>query len=355
MKPLTPGSTIGILGGGQLGRMLAIAAAQLGFDVCIFTDEPDSPASRVAAKTIIGNYLDTAALADFARRVAVVTTEFENVPAQTAEALIAAGARVAPCPNALAIAQDRFDEKSFLQTLGIATPPFAAINSQADLEHAVARIGLPAILKTRRLGYDGRGQIRLKSEADVAGAYEKLGAPGILEGFCAFEREVSLIAARGWDGAIVHYDLCENEHEGGILSRTTLPANVSANVQGAALEAAEKVLSAFDYVGVLTIEFFVMQDGSLVANEMAPRVHNSGHWTIEGAFTSQFEQHIRAVAAWPLGPATRTAQIEMLNLIGEDADAWLALAADPNARLHLYGKRDTRAGRKMGHVTKLIV
>ncbi len=353
MKPLTPGSTIGILGGGQLGRMLAIAAAQLGFDVCIFTEEQDSPASRVAAKTIIGDYRDEAALADFARQVSVVTTEFENVPAQTAEALIAAGARVAPCPNALAIAQDRFDEKSFLQSLGIATPPFAAINSQADLDHAVARIGLPAILKTRRLGYDGRGQIRLKSEADVAEAYEKLGAPGILEGFCAFEREVSLIAARGWDGAIVHYDLCENEHEGGILSRTTLPANVSANFQGAAIEAAEKVLSAFDYVGVLTIEFFVMPDSSLVANEMAPRVHNSGHWTIEGALTSQFEQHIRAVAAWPLGPTTRTAHIEMLNLIGEDADAWLALAADPNARLHLYGKRDTRAGRKMGHVTKL--
>lgn len=351
MKPLQPGSTIGILGGGQLGRMLAIAAAQLGFDVCIFTDEPDSPASRVAAKTIIGNYLDEAALADFARRVSVVTTEFENVPAQT---LIAAGARVAPCPNALAIAQDRFDEKSFLASIGIATPPFAAINSQADLEHAVARIGLPAILKTRRLGYDGRGQIRLKTEADIAGAYEKLGAPGILEGFCAFEREVSIIAARGWDGAIVHYDLCENEHEGGILSRTTLPANVSASVQGAALEAAEKVLTAFDYVGVLTIEFFVMPDGSLVANEMAPRVHNSGHWTIEGALTSQFEQHIRAVAAWPLGPTTRAAQIEMLNLIGEDADAWLALAADPDARLHLYGKRDTRAGRKMGHVTRLV-
>lgn len=353
MIPLAPGSTIGILGGGQLGRMLSQAAAQLGFDVCIFTDEPDSPAGRVSAKTIVGNYLDHAALADFARRVAVVTTEFENVPAETAETLIAAGARVAPSPSALAIAQDRFDEKSFFVSMGIATPPFAAVSSQDELDAAIADIGAPAILKTRRLGYDGRGQIRIKSVGDAAGAYAKLGAPGILEGFCAFEREVSIIAARGSDGTIAYYALCENEHAGGILSRTTLPAKVSDDVVTAAQAAAQRVLEAFDYVGVLTIEFFVMADGSLVANEMAPRVHNSGHWTIEGALTSQFEQHIRAVAGWPLGPTTRVAEIEMLNLIGEDANAWAALAADPTARLHLYGKRDARAGRKMGHVTKL--
>ncbi len=353
MSPLKPGSTIGILGGGQLGRMLSQAAAQLGFDVCIFTDEPDSPAARVSARTFVGNYLDGAALADFARHVHVVTTEFENVPAQTAEALIAAGARVAPTPAALAIAQDRFDEKSYFQSAGIATPHFAAIASQAELDAAIAEIGAPAILKTRRLGYDGRGQIRIKSGADAKGAYEKLGAPGILEGFCAFDREVSIIAARGGDGDIAYYDLNENEHAGGILSRTTLPANVSDQVIIDAQAAAQRVLEAFDYVGVLTIEFFVMPDGSLVANEMAPRVHNSGHWTIEGALTSQFEQHIRAVAGWPLGPTTRIAAIEMLNLIGEDANAWADLAADPTARLHFYGKRDARAGRKMGHVTKL--
>lgn len=353
MKPLQPGATIGILGGGQLGRMLSLAAAQLGFDVAIFTDEPDSPAARVSARTTIGNYLDTAALADFARHVDVVTTEFENVPAETAQALIDAGARVAPNPHALAVAQDRFDEKSYFASAGIATPPFRAIISQADLDAAIAEIGAPAILKTRRLGYDGRGQIRIKTPADAQGAYEKLGAPGILEGFCAFEREVSIIAARGWDGAIAFYDLNENEHAGGILSRTILPARVSAAVETAAQDAAQRVLDAFDYVGVLTIEFFVMPDGSLVANEMAPRVHNSGHWTIEGALTSQFEQHIRAIAGWPLGPTTRVAEIEMLNLIGEDADAWPALAADPDARLHLYGKRSTRTGRKMGHVTKL--
>ncbi len=353
MNALKPGTTIGILGGGQLGRMLSIAAAQLGFDVAIFTDEPDSPAARVSARTTIGNYLDTAALADFARHVDVVTTEFENVPAETAQALIDAGARVAPNPHALAVAQDRFDEKSYFASAGIATPPFRAISSQADLDAAIVDIGAPAILKTRRLGYDGRGQIRIKAAADAKGAYEHLGAPGILEGFCAFEREVSIIAARGWDGSVAFYDLNENEHAGGILSRTTLPARVSADVTRAAQDAAQRVLEAFDYVGVLTIEFFVMPDGSLVANEMAPRVHNSGHWTIEGALTSQFEQHIRAVAGWPLGPTTRVAQIEMLNLIGEDADAWPALAADPDARLHLYGKRSTRTGRKMGHVTKL--
>jgi 5-(carboxyamino)imidazole ribonucleotide synthase len=353
MSALPPGSTIGILGGGQLGRMLAIAAAQLGFDVAIYTDESDSPASRVAARTIVADYSDRHALADFAKRVSVVTTEFENVPAETAQALIEAGAYVAPSPNALAIAQDRFDEKSFFVSMDIATPAFAAVSSQEDLDTAIAEIGAPAILKTRRLGYDGRGQIRVESAGDAKGAYAKLGAPGILEGFCVFEREVSIIAARGQNGAVACYDLCENEHAGGILSRTRLPAFASDLIVEQARTAAQSVLEAFDYVGVLTIEFFVMPDGALVANEMAPRVHNSGHWTIEGALTSQFEQHIRAVAGWPLGPTTRIADIEMLNLIGEDAARWAELSADPNVRLHLYGKRDARSGRKMGHVTKL--
>lgn len=353
MSALPPGSTIGILGGGQLGRMLATAAAQLGFDVCIFTDEQDSPASRVCARTIEAGYDDRAALAEFARGVDVVTTEFENVPAATAETLIAAGAIVRPDPRALAVAQDRVDEKSFFNAHGTATPPFAAISSQADLDAAIAKIGAPAILKTRRLGYDGRGQIRIKTPEDAKGAYEKLGAPGILEGFCAFEREVSIIAARGVDGDIATYELCENEHANGILSRTTLPARVRSQAIEQADRAARLLLHALDYVGVLTVEFFVMADGALVANEMAPRVHNSGHWTIEGALTSQFEQHIRAVAGWPLGPTTRIADIEMLNLIGEDAHEWAKLAADPEVRLHLYGKRDARSGRKMGHVTKL--
>ncbi|HRP11982.1 MAG TPA: ATP-grasp domain-containing protein, partial [Terricaulis sp.] len=204
------------------------------------------------------------------------------------------------------------------------------------------------------LGYDGRGQVRIMQPKDAEGAFAQLNAPAILEGFCAFEREVSLIAARGADGAIAFYDLCENEHHSGILARTLLPARVDSSVEAAARAAMTTVLEALDYIGVLTLEFFVMADGSLIANEMAPRVHNSGHWTIEGALTSQFEQHVRAVAGWPLGPTTRLAGIEMLNLIGEDANAWETLAADPDARLHLYGKREARPGRKMGHVTRLL-
>lgn len=352
--PLPPGSTIGILGGGQLGRMLALAAADLGFDVAVFTDEPDSPAARVASHTVLAPYSDRDALTAFARRVDVVTPEFENVPAETAEALLAAGAPVRPGSRVLATAQDRYAEKSFFVQAGIATPAFAAIDSQTDLERALGEIGAPAILKTRRLGYDGRGQIRIQKPDDARGAYERLGAPGILEEFCRFEREASVIAARACDGGVCFYDLCENEHAGGILSRTTLPAKVGADTQTQARAAAHVVLDAFEYVGVLTLEFFVMPGGALIANEMAPRVHNSGHWTIEGALTSQFEQHIRAIAGWPLGPATRVADIEMLNLIGEQANDWAELAADPMARLHLYGKRDARSGRKMGHVTRLV-
>jgi 5-(carboxyamino)imidazole ribonucleotide synthase len=353
MTPLTPGSTIGILGGGQLGRMLSNAASQLGFDVCIFTDEHDSPAARVSARTFVAPFDDRGALEEFARHVDVVTTEFENVPAATAKVLMEAGAMVRPHPHVLAVAQDRFDEKSFLASAGIATPHFAAIASQADLDAALIEIGAPAILKTRRFGYDGRGQIRIMTAADAENAFEKLGAPGILEAFCPFEREISIISARSADGAVAFYDLCENAHKGGILSRTLLPAEAGASATVDAQKAARLVLEAFGYVGVLTIEFFLMADGALIANEMAPRVHNSGHWTIEGALTSQFEQHIRAVSGWALGPTTRIADIEMLNLIGEDAHAWPALAADPDARLHLYGKREVRDGRKMGHVTKL--
>jgi 5-(carboxyamino)imidazole ribonucleotide synthase len=353
VTPLPPGATIGILGGGQLGRMLAIAAAQLGFDVAIYTDEDDSPASRVAARTWVGDYRDQTKLRDFAQHVAIVTTEFENVPAETASALIDAGVVVSPNPNVLAVAQDRFDEKSYFQSAGIATPAFAAVASQADLDAALAEIRAPAILKTRRLGYDGRGQIRIGDADAAAGAYEKLGALGILEAFCGFTREVSVIAARDPGGAMAFYDLCENVHAHGILSRTTLPAKVSAATQEQAEAAARSVMQAFDYIGVLTIEFFLMPDGSLVANEMAPRVHNSGHWTIEGAATSQFEQHIRAIAGWPLGSTERLFDIEMDNLIGEEVLRWPELLTERGAHLHLYGKRDIRPGRKLGHLTRL--
>jgi 5-(carboxyamino)imidazole ribonucleotide synthase len=354
MTRIAPGETIGILGGGQLGRMLSVAAARLGFDVHVFTDEADSPAGRVSAKTISADFLDRAALAEFARGVAVVTTEFENVPADTARTLQETGVVVRPAPEALAIAQDRFDEKSFFRSIGVATPPFAAIDRDEDIARALDEIGAPAILKTRRLGYDGRGQVRVASRADAEGAFKRIGGqPGILEGFCAFEREISIIAARSETGEIACYDLCENVHDHGILTRTRAPARVGDAVRDVAQRAAQRVLEHFGYVGVLAIEFFLMKDGALIANEMAPRVHNSGHWTIEAARTSQFEQHIRAVAGWPLGSTERICDAEMINLIGEDAGAWESIAADPEARLHLYGKRDARRGRKMGHVTRL--
>jgi 5-(carboxyamino)imidazole ribonucleotide synthase len=354
VSALGPGSAIGILGGGQLGRMLAMAAAQLGFDAHIYTDEEDAPASRVSAKTVVADYHDHKALHAFAESVGVVTTEFENVPADTAAALVEAGARVAPNPDALAIAQDRFTEKTFFNTLGIPTTKFAAIDSDADLSMALPRIGVPSILKTRRLGYDGQGQARIAAESQARTALAAMkGAPAILEGFCGFEREISVVAARAADGSFSAYDPCENDHSGGILSRTTLPAQVKASIAQQARDAAERVAETLDYVGVLTIEFFVMADGGLIANEMAPRVHNSGHWTIEGAATSQFEQHIRAVAGWPLGSTARPFPVEMINLIGEAGDNWLALAREEGAHLHLYGKRDARKGRKMGHVTRI--
>lgn len=354
MNALAPGAVMGILGGGQLGRMLSHAAARLGFDVHIFTDDEDSPAARVSARVTVGDYHDRTALTVFAQDVHVVTTEFENVPADTAQALRDAGAIVAPNPAALAIAQDRLLEKQFFNELGIATAPFEAVESQADLDAALAKIGAPAILKTRRLGYDGLGQVRIKSTDDARDAFARVGGkPAILEGFCTFEREVSIIAARGANKQVAFFPLCENEHKNGILARTIAPARVDESVAKAAQAHAAAVMDRLDYVGVLTIEFFLMAGGALVANEMAPRVHNSGHWTIEAALTSQFEQHIRAVAGWPLGPTDLICAAEMVNLIGEDANAWAALAADPNARVHFYGKRNVRAGRKMGHVTRL--
>ncbi|MDX2275715.1 MAG: 5-(carboxyamino)imidazole ribonucleotide synthase [Hyphomonadaceae bacterium] len=354
MIALAPGSTIGILGGGQLGRMLSVAAAQLGFDVCIFTDEEDSPASRVSAQTIVADFHDLDALRRFASIADVITTEFENVPADTAQALVDAGALVHPNPRAFAIAQDRVLEKRFFNENGVATAPFAEVNSRADLEAGLKQIGAPAILKTRRLGYDGKGQARIMALADADTAFAALnGQPAILEGFCAFDAEASIIAARGADGGFAAYDLCRNEHANGILSRTTVPSGFDAKLETEARAEARRLMEALAYVGVLTIEFFVMRDGRLIANEMAPRVHNSGHWSIEAAETSQFEQHIRAIAGWPLGSTALLCPAEMLNLIGDDAARWAEFAADPHARVHLYGKREARPGRKMGHVTRL--
>ncbi|MGI6246157.1 MAG: 5-(carboxyamino)imidazole ribonucleotide synthase [Pseudochelatococcus sp.] len=357
MTMLPPGSTIGILGGGQLGRMIALAAAEIGMHAHIYAPEKESPAFEVAGRHTVAAYDDGAALVAFAGAVDVVTYEFENIPAQTAT-LISAHAPLRPGAQALAITQDRLAEKTFVAGLGIGTAPFRAVGDGTDLESALRDLGRPAVLKTRRFGYDGKGQAIIRAEDDPAAALAGLGrAPAILEGFVPFLREISVVAARGQDGSFVAYELCENRHRHHILDVTSVPAHVSPEARAQALDAARRIAAALDYVGVLAVELFVIADGSgesVLVNEIAPRVHNSGHWTIEGARTSQFAQHVRAVCGWPLGPAGMTgAQATMTNLIGDDAGLWARIAAEPGASLHLYGKREARPGRKMGHVTRV--
>lgn len=354
MMPLPPGSRIGILGGGQLGRMLALAAAPFGFDVHIFTDEADSPASRVAAHTVVASYGDGAALRRFAEGLSVCTYEFENVPVTAVETLLAEGVPVAPGAAALAVAQDRAAEKAFLAGLGAQTAAYGLIDGPEDAAAALASVGLPAILKTRRQGYDGKGQVRLDRPEDLGPACTVLGNRDlILEGFCPFEREISVIAARGWDGQVLAFPVTENHHVGGILRWSQAPAPIAPDIAAQAEALTTAALVALDYVGVLAIEFFVMADGRLIANEMAPRVHNSGHWTEDACTTGQFTQAIRAVAGWSLGPVAPWQPARMENLIGLDATLWRKWEFDPAAKLHLYGKRAIRDGRKMGHVTVL--
>lgn len=351
---LPPGARLGILGGGQLGRMLALAAARLGIDAHIFTNEADSPAQRVAASVTHANYIDEAALRAFAGRVDAITFEFENIPLQTAQFLESLGAHVRPRPASLACSQDRLEEKQFLNALGIATPAFAPIDGPGDIPAALAITGLPAILKTRRLGYDGKGQARVRQPKELISAFAGLGgAPAILEALIPFAREVSVIAARALDGSFAAYDLSENLHENGILATSHCPAGSQAHTQSQAVEHARALSERLDYVGVFAIEFFELADGRLLANEWAPRVHNSGHWTADACRTGQFEQHIRAVCGWPLGDPSRLCSAKMHNLLGDDAADWARWAGVPNARLWLYGKREARAGRKTGHVTLL--
>ena len=347
--------TIGIIGGGQLGRMLAMAAARLNFRTVVLEPQTDCPAAHVANEQIVAAYDDTTALAELAKRCDVVTYEFENVPVAAAEEL-AAQVTVYPPPKALEMAQDRLTEKSFINGCGIPTARFHAVGSQADLEKALADFGGQGVLKTRRLGYDGKGQRVYRSIADSPeGGYAALGSvPLILESFVSFEREISIIGARGIDGTVACYDPAENVHRNGILHTSTLPAGISEQTAAAARAAAEKILTALGYVGVIGIEFFVLADGSLIANEMAPRVHNSGHWTEAACVISQFEQHIRAVAGLPLGNPDRHSDCVMTNLIGDDILAlpeWLRL---DDTLVHLYGKTEARPGRKMGHVTQLL-
>jgi 5-(carboxyamino)imidazole ribonucleotide synthase len=352
--PLSPGSTIGILGGGQLGRMLAQAAERLGFDVAILEPEPDSPAARVAAHAVLAPYDDPAGLQVLARLASVVTYEFENVPAAAVARLAEIGVAVAPGPRALEVAQDRFEEKSFLNRHGAATVAFARADSAEEAAAAIGQVGAPALMKTRREGYDGKGQLWVEHAADAARAFAALGGqPVILEAAAAFRRELSVIAARGRDGSTAVYPLSENHHEGGILRRTIAPAEVAPHVADEAERIAARVLAGLDYVGVIGIELFEMEDGRLLVNEIAPRVHNTGHWTMDGCEVDQFEQHIRAVAGWPLGPTHAIARVEMLNLLGDEAAAWARFAHEPETRLHLYGKREAKPGRKMGHLNRV--
>jgi 5-(carboxyamino)imidazole ribonucleotide synthase len=360
-KTLGPGSTLGIVGGGQLGRMIALAAANYGLKVHVYAPDQDSPAFDVAARTTCAAYDDAEALAAFARSVDVVTYEFENIPHATAD-ILARHAPLHPNARALSTTQDRLSEKEFVNGLGIPTAPFRAVDTPDDLDRAIEAIGLPAVLKTRRFGYDGKGQrmLRERAEGDRNALFAEFGgAPLILEGFVPFEREVSVVGARARDGSFAAFDLCENEHRDHILALTRVPApGVAPETARAALDIAKSIADALDYVGVLAVEMFLVRaDGAerLVVNEIAPRVHNSGHWTIEGALTSQFAQHVRAVCGWPLGDPARVGDlpVEMRNLIGAQADDWHALLAEPGAHLHLYGKGEARPGRKMGHVTRL--
>ncbi|MFZ5748109.1 MAG: 5-(carboxyamino)imidazole ribonucleotide synthase [Pseudomonadota bacterium] len=351
--PLPPGTTVGIIGSGQLGRMIAIAAAQLGYRAHIFAPVT-GPANDVAAAFTQAAYDDADALAAFAADVDVVTYEFENIAADPIDRL-SGHAPVHPSPFALRIAQDRVKEKRFVEELGGRAAPWRAIGARDALIAAIAEIGCPAILKTTRFGYDGKGQVRIADPADADAAWDAIGGgPAILEAFVTFDHEFSIVLARGADGGIASYPPPLNVHKNGILATSTVPAPAPVAAQWTEAAAlAGRVADALDYVGVLTLEFFASTDGP-VFNEMAPRVHNSGHWTIEGAETSQFENHVRAICGLPLGPTTVTAaRVVMENLIGEDALDWLDLISEPGTHVHLYGKHEIRAGRKMGHVTRL--
>jgi len=355
MSALPPGSTIGILGGGQLGRMLSIAAARLGFKVHIYSDT-SGPAFDVSAAHTLGPYEDIDRISAWAGEVDIVTYEFENVPLAAAAAA-AAVKPVRPGARALEAAQDRLVEKRFVQSLGLAVAPFAPVDDMASLTAALESIGTPAVLKTRQLGYDGKGQARIATFEEAAAALDAIAqAPAILEGHVKFECEVSVLLTRGLDGTTASYDVPLNTHVNGILATSTVPGPLPEATARQAVEAAGRIAAALDYVGLIAVEMFYAGAGAaqpLIVNEFAPRVHNSGHWTLDACAVCQFENHIRAVAGWPIAATARHSDAVMTNLIGADVNDWPALAAESGACLHLYGKRDARSGRKMGHITRL--
>ncbi|WP_226782919.1 5-(carboxyamino)imidazole ribonucleotide synthase [Oceaniglobus trochenteri] len=352
-EALRPGQVIGILGGGQLGRMLALAAARLGLRCHVYEPGAGAPAGEVCGALTTAAYDDTAALRAFGESVDVITYEFENIPTSALD-LLETIRPIRPGREALRVSQDRLTEKRFLEGLGLRVAPFADVPDRAALDRALAQIGAPAILKTRRLGYDGKGQARIMAPDDADAAFAAMqGADAILEGFVDFSHEVSVIGARGTDGQVACYDPGQNVHRDGILHTTTLPAELSRAQLTDAVILTGQILNALDYVGVMGVELFVTKSG-LIVNEIAPRVHNSGHWTQDGCVVDQFEQHIRAVAGWPLGDGQRHSDIVMTNLLGDDIDEVPALVRDPANALHLYGKAEARAGRKMAHVNRRI-
>jgi 5-(carboxyamino)imidazole ribonucleotide synthase len=354
-EALSPGSIIGILGGGQLGRMLALAAARLGLKTHIYADESDAPAFDVSAFSTVGSFEDEAALGDFAAKVDVVTCEFENVPARALE-IAGKKAPVHPPAKAFAVAQDRLVEKDFMRGLGIPVADYADVHDEESLREALARVRLPAILKTRRFGYDGKGQALVRNEAEALAALKELRCqPALIERLVAFEREISVLVVRGQDGALKFYDPVENVHQNGILAVSRVPARITADCALEARRIAGTIAEALGHVGVLCVEMFQREEAPrLLVNEIAPRVHNSGHWTIDACLISQFENHIRAIAGWPLGGTERHSDAVMTNLIGADVERWRELAGEEGVSVHLYGKTDARPGRKMGHTTRLL-
>lgn len=354
---ILPGATLGVLGGGQLGRMFTAAALTMGYDIIVLDPDPESPAGRIATEHIDADYADAAALDYLGRACAAVTTEFENVPAATLETL-ARHCVVRPDAKAVAITQDRIREKTFLRDNGFATAPFAAVRSENDLSEAVRNVGLPAILKVARLGYDGKGQMRIDNIDDALRAWDALKRePGILEQLLPLDAEVSVVLARGADGVIACWPVGENTHRNGILDITVVPARVGASIAHDAAAVAQQIAAKLGYVGVLAVEFFI-SNGGLRVNEIAPRPHNSGHFTLDACVTSQFEQQVRALCGLPLGDTRLLSPVAMVNLLGDlwrggEMPSWSSLLAQPNLKLHLYGKRQARPGRKMGHFNLL--
>lgn len=352
---LAPGATIGIIGGGQLGRMLAMAAARLGYRTVILEPQSDCPAAQVANAHLVAAYDDADALAELARRCDVVTFEFENVPLEAADSLAAGPTPLHPPARALEVAQDRLTEKTFLNGLGISTARFHPVDTEQDAHAALDALQGGAILKTRRLGYDGKGQARLSPDSDAAASFRDLGGvPLIMEAEVDFDCEISIVAARDAAGHVAAFEPSRNVHRDGILRSSSLPSGVALATEDAARDIAVQILDALDYVGVIGIEFFVMRDGAVLVNEIAPRVHNSGHWTEAACAVSQFEQHIRAICGLPLGSPVRHSDCVMENLIGDDIARCTQLLAERGVLVHLYGKAETRPGRKMGHFTRLL-